>query len=106
MSHIYFDHNASTPVYPEAFEEMIPFLKDDFGNTSSLHWYGQRAKKAVEEARAKMAKFINAESPDEIIFTSGGTESNNTAIKGAFGGTNQTGKRFVTSAIEHSAVRH
>jgi cysteine desulfurase len=106
MSHIYFDHNASTPVYPEAFDEMIPFLRDDFGNSSSIHWYGQRAKKAVEQARERMAKFINAESPDEIIFTSGGTESNNTAIKGAFGGTNQPGKRFVTSAIEHSAVRH
>ncbi len=106
MDSIYLDHNASTPVYPEVLEAMLPYLKEDYGNSSSLHQYGQRAKKAIHEAREVMASFINAESADEIIFTSGGTESNNTAIKGAFGGTTQTGKRFVTSAIEHSAVRH
>ncbi len=103
---VYLDHNASTPMFPEALEAMLPYLKEDYGNSSSVHQYGQRAKKAIQEAREQMAAFINAESADEIIFTSGGTESNNTAIKGAFGSTQQPGKRFVTSAIEHSAVRH
>lgn len=85
---------------------MRPFIEESFGNASSVHQVGQRSRKAVEEAREKVAKFINAESPSEIIFTSGGTEASNMAIKGTFFRHRKKGRRIVASAIEHSAVRH
>jgi cysteine desulfurase len=103
---IYLDHNATTPIKPEARDAMRPFLEDGFGNASSVHQTGQRARKAVEEAREKVARFINAEDPSEIIFTSGGTEASNMAIKGVFYRHRQKGRRMIASAIEHSAVRH
>lgn len=98
---IYFDHSATTPVDKRVLEAMLPYLQENFGNPSSVYRAGQEARKAVEEAREKVANLIGAK-PKEIIFTSGGTESNNTAIKGvAF----SRGKgHIITSAIEHPAV--
>ena len=100
---IYLDHNASTPVLPEVLAAMLPFFTSEYGNPSSQHSYGKRARDAVEEARAEVARMISA-SPGEITFTSGGTESNNLAIFGA-----SAAKPYrhgvVTSAVEHPAVR-
>src|SRR4051812_3752363 len=104
--HIYLDHNATTPVLPEAMEAMLPFLNGEFGNASSIHQWGQRARKAVEQAREQVAAFIGAASADEILFTSGGTESNNTAIKGVLEAHPTKARRVVSSAIEHSSVRN
>jgi len=103
MDRIYLDHNATTPVRQEAIDAMLPFLREGFGNASSLHFEGQTARRAIEAAREKLAKFVGAESPDEIIFTSGGTESNNMALQGGVG--TSRGRRLISSAIEHSAVR-
>ncbi|RAI35286.1 cysteine desulfurase NifS, partial [Rhodoplanes elegans] len=79
---VYLDHNATTPVDPDVLAAMLPFLREEFGNPSSSHPAGRRARAAVETARAEVAALIGA-SPDEIVFTSGGTESSNTAIRGA-----------------------
>lgn len=102
---IYLDHNATTPVRPEAFEAMLPYLSESYGNASSLHQLGQRARKGIEDARAKLAAFIGADSPDEIIFTSGGTESNATVLDGIVKANRAKGRRVVSSSIEHSSVR-
>lgn len=100
---IYLDHNATTPVDPRVREAMRPFFSDTFGNPSSPHAAGRAARAAVEAARASTASLIGAE-PEEIIFTSGGTESIDTAIRGALAA--QPGKRhIVTSTVEHSATR-
>ncbi|MCD6204180.1 MAG: selenide, water dikinase SelD [Candidatus Marinimicrobia bacterium] len=98
---IYLDHNASTPLLPEVVESMLPYLKDHFGNPSSTHSFGQANKKAVEDARIKVAELIGA-NPEEIIFTSGGSESNNLAIKGI--AEQHDGGHIITSSIEHPAV--
>jgi len=105
MKTIYLDHNATTPIRPEVLEAMMPFLKDEFGNPSSLHQLGQKSRKAVEEARAKLAAFIGADDPNEIIFTSGGTESDNLAIKGTAVARGKPLSKVTTSTVEHSAVR-
>lgn len=102
---IYLDHNATTPIRPEAFEAMLPFLKDAYGNASSIHQLGQRSRKAIEEARAQIAAFVAADSADEIVFTSGGTESNNAILRGAVEASRAKGRRVVSTAIEHSSVR-
>ena len=81
MRRVYLDNNATTPLAPEVFEAMKPYLLEDFGNASSIHWYGQRAKNAVEKARQQVAKLLNAR-PSEVIFGSGGTESDNASIFG------------------------
>lgn len=94
--HIYADHAATTPLLPEVLEAMLPFLKEDFGNPSSLHGWSKPARKAMDDARVTIAKCINAE-PDEIFFTSGGTEADNWAIKGSSG-------VLMVSAYEHHAV--
>jgi cysteine desulfurase len=99
---MYFDYNATTPVHPDALEAMLPYLNEQFGNPSSGHWFGRQAKDAVESARARVASLIGA-SADEIVFTSGGTESNNLAIRGAASGI-QGRRHVVTSVIEHPAV--
>ena len=101
MNRIYLDHNATTPVDPAVLEAMIPYFSSDFGNASSIHTFGQRALAAVETAREQVAALINAR-PQEIVFTSGGTESDNHAI---FGVTASSGSaHIITSSIEHEAV--
>jgi len=103
METIYLDYNATTPIDPEVTKEMQPYLTDYFGNPSSIHNYGTITKKAVEKARIQIASLINCQ-PSEIIFTSGGTESNNYAIKGSANYLNNKGNHIITSAIEHPAV--
>ncbi len=101
---IYFDHNATTPVAPAVIEAMGRVLADEFGNASSVHHFGQRAKAVLDEARSSVATLIGAE-PSEIVFTSGGTESDNFALRGVAEALEPTGRRhLVASSIEHEAV--
>jgi cysteine desulfurase len=101
--HIYLDFNASTPIAPEVAEAMKPFLTQHYGNPSSHHWAGEPAKEAVEHARRQVADLLRCQ-PDEIVFTSGGSESNNHAIKGAFFALMEKGNHIITTRIEHPAV--
>jgi cysteine desulfurase len=100
---IYLDFNASTPIAPEVAEAMRAYLSEHFGNPSSHHWAGVPAKDAVERARAEVAGLLGCD-PSEIVFTSGGSESNNHAIKGVFFARSNRGKHIITSQIEHPAV--
>jgi cysteine desulfurase len=101
---IYLDHNATTPVDPAAAEAMMRALQDLFGNASSVHYYGQQAKAAIDTARSAVSALIGSE-PSEIIFTSGGTEADNFAIRGVAEAQEVTGrKHLITSGIEHEAV--
>jgi len=100
---IYLDYNATTPVSPEVAEAMLPYLYGRFGNPSSSHPYGTDGKRAVDRARAQVARLLGCE-PDELVFTSGGTESNNHAIKGAAFASEGQRNQIVTSAVEHPAV--
>ncbi|MHC4597935.1 MAG: cysteine desulfurase NifS [Planctomycetota bacterium] len=103
MKRIYLDHNATTPVRPEVVEAMLPLLRETYGNPSSIHWFGQEAKRAMERAREQVADLIHAE-PREIVFTSGGTEADNQAIRGALDHAKARGRHVVTTAVEHHAV--
>ncbi len=103
MKRIYFDNNATTPLTPEVFEAMRPYLVEDYGNASSIHWFGQRAKAGLEKAREQVARLLNARA-SEIVFTSGGTESDNAAILGIVEASRAEQKHVVTTAIEHPAV--
>lgn len=105
MSLIYLDHAATTSVHPSVREAMLPFLELSYGNPSSLHGAGRQVRKAVEQAREQVAKAIGAD-PAEIIFTSGGTEADNTAIIGIALAHRDKGNHIVTTAIEHHAVLH
>ena len=100
---IYLDFNASTPIAPEAVEAMRPFLTDHYGNPSSLHWAGVPAKDAVERARGQVAGTLGCD-PTEVVFTSGGSEANNHAIKGIFLANRDRGEHIVTTAVEHPAT--
>ena len=100
---IYLDYNATTPVDPAVLEGMLPFFSGEFGNAASIHTTGQKARSAVETAREQVAAFINAH-PQEIIFTSGGTESDNHAIFGMFNPTNYADANLISTVIEHEAV--
>jgi len=100
---VYLDNNATTTLAPEVFEAMKPYLVEDFGNASSIHWFGQRAKNAVEKARQQVAKLLNAR-PSEVIFTSGGTESDNAAIFGIVQAARVADPHIITTGIEHHAV--
>ncbi|MCR4287686.1 MAG: cysteine desulfurase NifS [Deltaproteobacteria bacterium] len=100
---IYLDHNATTPVHQEVFEAMLPFLKDEWGNPSSIHWAGRASRKAIDEAREKVAALFNC-TPLEIIFTSSGTESDNHAIKGLAYAKKDKGNHIITTKVEHPAV--
>ena len=100
---VYLDHNATTPLDPRVLEEMLPFLRDDFGNPSSLHWFGQRARAAVEEARASVAALVGAESA-EIVFTASGSESDNMALRGVAAKATPARRGIVVTALEHHAV--
>ena len=101
----YFDHNATTPPAPEVVEAVVRALRDDFGNPSSVHHFGQRAKALLDEARSAVAELIGAESTD-VVFTSGGTEGDNMALRGAAEAAEAAGSRrhVIASAIEHEAV--
>ncbi len=103
MNSVYFDHASTTPVAEKVLEEILPFYKEHFGNANSAHQHGRATKVAIEDARELVAKLIGAE-PSEIIFTSGGTESDNAAIKGVVNATRKT--EIITSPIEHHAVIH
>ncbi len=104
MRKVYLDHSATTPVEPEVVKAMMPYFTEIFGNPSSVHQFGREAKVAIEEARERIAKFINAD-PSEIIFTSGGTESDNFAIFGlAYAGLKKGKNHIITTQIEHHAV--
>lgn len=100
---IYLDYNATTPIDPKVLESMLPFLQSNFGNPSSSHVYGRIPKEAVEKSREQVAALIGAD-VDEIIFTSGGTESDNHAIIGTALANKERGKHIITSIIEHPAV--
>jgi len=100
---IYLDYNATTPIDKEVADAMLPFIYGNYGNPSSTHELGVSAKKAVEQARAQVAELINC-SPNEIVFTSGGSESNNTVIKGVAYTYKNKGNHIITSTIEHPAV--
>ena len=102
---IYLDHAATTPLRPEALEAMLPLLGDNFGNPSSPHGTGRRARAALDEARERLARPLNAE-PREIILTSSGTEAINLALKGVAWAAKARGNRIITSAVEHHAVLH
>ncbi|MBI4027352.1 MAG: aminotransferase class V-fold PLP-dependent enzyme [Verrucomicrobia bacterium] len=101
---VYLDHLSATPVDKRVFEAMKPFFMETFGNPSSLHRHGLRVKDALNRAREQFALLINAASSDEIIFTSGGTEANNLAVKGAAYANQRRGNHIVVSAIEHPSV--
>ena len=105
MERRYFDYAATTPVDPEVLEEMLPYFTESFGNPSSIYSYGREAKKAVEEARSRIANFIGAD-PREVFFTAGGSESDNWAIKGIAMALKDKGNHIITSKIEHHAVLH
>lgn len=100
---IYLDYNATSPMDPLVFNEMLPYLKDDFGNPSSKHYLGFRAKKAIETARSQVAELIGA-NPDEIVFTSGGSEANSTIIKGIALQKRLFRGHIITSSIEHPSI--
>jgi cysteine desulfurase len=100
---VYLDYNATTPVAPEVAEAMLPFITRHFGNPSSAHCFGQTARAAVIQARRQVAALLNC-TPEEIIFTSGGTESNNHAIKGIAYRNRDMGRHIITTTIEHPAV--
>ena len=103
MKHIYLDNSATTRLDDEVLKEMMPYLTEEYGNASSIYKLGRNTRNAVETAREKVAKAINAQ-PEEIYFTSGGTESNNTAIRGIAYSNKKKGNHIITSKIEHPAV--
>jgi cysteine desulfurase len=104
MRRIYLDNSATTPVDPRVVAAMLPFLTEQFGNASSVHFYGQEARAAVDRARREVAALINAR-PNEIVFLSGGTEANNLALRGLCQAQAAHGRHIITSAIEHPSVR-
>ena len=103
MEHVYFDHAATTPVDERVLQKMLPYFTDNFGNPNSQHWFGRRSVTAVDEARDTVASLIGAK-PSEIYFTSGGTESDNWAIRGAAHARAEKGKHLIISAVEHPAM--
>ncbi len=103
---VYLDHIATTPVAEEVLQAMLPYFREHFGNPTSLHSFGQVAKKAINEAREKLAVLTNANSPEEFIFTSGGIEANNLAIKGIAEAYEKKGRHIITTEIEHHSILH
>ena len=103
MKSVYFDNAATTKLDEEVFEEMIPYLKENYGNASSIYKLGRESRKAVEDSRERIAKVLNCK-PNEIYFTAGGSESDNTAIKGIARANRKKGNHIITSKIEHPAV--
>ncbi len=105
MRTIYFDHSATTPIKPEVLEAMLPYYTQIYGNASSIHGFGQEAKRALEKARAEIASTLNAPA-DTFYFTGGGSEADNWAIKGVMYANAAKGKHMITTVIEHHAVLH
>ena len=103
MNPVYLDYNATTPIDPQVAEAMLPYIYEHFGNPSSGHVYGQNANQGVSQARSQVAEMLGCHT-DELVFTSGGTESNNHAIKGAAAANRRRGNHLITSAVEHPAV--
>jgi cysteine desulfurase len=104
VQRIYLDHNATTPLHPAVVDVMTAVLREEFGNPSSVHHFGQRAKAVIDQARSAVSTLLGAD-PSEVIFTSGGTESDNFAIRGVAEGLERTGRRhLISTAIEHEAV--
>src|SRR3989338_1475005 len=103
MRRIYLDYAATTPCDPEVVKAMEPYFFTKFGNASSIHSFGQEAKKAIEDSREVLALFLGAK-PEEIVFTSGGTESDNFALRGVASALEKKGSHIITSVIEHHAV--
>lgn len=101
---VYLDNSATTPVDPRVLAAMMPYLTENYGNASSVHLFGQQARAAVDKARRQIATLIGAR-PNEIVFTSGGTEANNLAIRGVCAAAEPHGRHIITSAIEHPSVR-
>lgn len=104
LRRIYLDNSSTTPVDPRVVEAMLPFLTEKFGNASSIHFFGQEARSAVDKARHQAASLIHAR-PNDIVFTSGGTEANNLAIRGLIEANAKYGNHIITSAIEHPSVK-
>jgi cysteine desulfurase len=102
MPPVYLDYNATTPLRSEALDAMLPYLQEDFGNPSSVHWAGRRAKHGLEDARERVAALLHAR-PAEILFTSGGTESNNLALRGMVAAARAQKAHVITTAIEHAS---
>lgn len=100
---MYFDNAATTRLDDEVLQEMLPYLKENYGNASSIYKLGRESRKAVEESREKISKVLNCK-PNEIYFTAGGSESDNTAIKGIAKANKKKGNHIITSKIEHPAV--
>jgi cysteine desulfurase len=103
LERIYLDHNATTPVDPRVVEAMVTVLREGFGNPSSLHWFGQQARAALDGARAEVAALLGA-TPSEVVFTGSGTEADNLALRGAAAAAREPRRKIVVSAIEHHAV--
>ncbi|MHC1697603.1 MAG: cysteine desulfurase family protein [Geobacteraceae bacterium] len=103
MRKIYLDNNATTPVHAEVLDAMLPFFREDFGNPSSAHWAGGKVRQAVNRAREQVASLLNC-SPSEVVFTSGGSESVNTAIKGISAARRKDGCHLISTMVEHPAV--
>ena len=103
MPRIYLDYNASTPIDPAVAAAMRPFLEDHFGNPSSGHWAATSAMAALERARGQVAALLGSEN-DEIVFTSGGSEANNLALKGVAWALKGKGHHIITSSVEHPAI--
>src|ERR1044071_2228843 len=105
MRRVYLDSNATTPMRPEVVAAMMPVFTEDYGNPSSIHWFGQQAKSLIDDARQQVARLIHAE-PSEIVFLSGGTEADHFAIRGIAESQKAKGRHIITSKIEHHAVLH
>jgi len=103
MKRIYLDNNATTPVHPEVIDAMLPFFREDFGNPSSTHWAGVNVRQAINRAREQVAALVNC-SPSEVVFTSGGSESVNMAIKGIAAARRKKGSHIISTMVEHPAV--
>src|SRR6476620_3715381 len=104
MERVYFDYNVTTPLAPEVAAAMRPFIEEAYGNPSSLHWAGQRARTAIEQARSQVSTLLHCDST-EIVFTSGGTEATNSALAGVFfNSRKETPPHFIISSVEHPSI--